>query len=187
MYQGKNALFLLHNTNNGAKQRKRDTVFMKSTIISMVIVLCILAVVPLLLFGDKGILARLNIDFAGGSDPRAKAPQNITTVTTDQKVQVYKWRDEYGVMQFTSAPPPEGQQAEMVELTPNTNIIKAVAVAEDGVEQKRSGPTVMTTGSPSTPGGMKEMLDATTGLKDGLNEEQHQQQQLIEQILGNQR
>jgi preprotein translocase subunit SecF len=160
---------------------------MKSTIISMLVVLCVLVTVPLFLFGDDGMLARFGIDFSGGSDMRAKAPKNLTNVTTDQKVQVYKWRDEYGVMQFTNTPPPEGQQAEMVELTPNTNIVKAVEIPEQEVEPERSGPNVMTTGSPYTPGGMKEMLDATTGLKDGMNEKQLEQQQLIEQILGQQR
>ncbi|MGD2052975.1 MAG: DUF4124 domain-containing protein [Gammaproteobacteria bacterium] len=160
---------------------------MKSTIISMLIVLCVLATVPLFLFGDSSVLARFGIDLTGGSDTRAKAPKNLTNVTTDQKVQVYKWRDEHGVMQFTNTPPPEGQQAEMVELTPNTNIVKAVEVQQQEVEQERGGPSVITTGSPHTPGGMKDMLDATTELKDGMNEKQLEQQQLIEQILGNQR
>ena len=75
----------------------------------------------------------------------------------------------------------------MVELTPNTNIVKAVEIPQQEVEEERGGPGVMTTGSPYTPGGMKDMLDATTDLKDGMNEKQLEQQQLIEQILGNQR
>jgi hypothetical protein len=153
----------------------------------MLIVLCVLATVPLFLFGDSGMLARFGIDLSSGSDPGTKAPKNLTNVTTDRKVQVYKWRDEYGVMQFTNTPPPQGQQAEMVELTPNTNIVKAVEIPQQEVEEERGGPGVMTTGSPYTPGGMKDMLDATTDLKDGMNEKQLEQQQLIEQILGNQR
>lgn len=162
---------------------------MKSTIISMLIVLCVLATVPLFLFGDKGMLARFGIGFSDDTNIRAQTPKNLTNVTTDRKVQIYKWRDEYGVMQFTSAPPPEGRQAEMVELTPNTNIVKAVEVPEVPTDEneKRSGPTVMTTGNPYTPGGMKDMLDAASGLKDGMNDKQTEQQQLIEQILGNQR
>ncbi len=160
---------------------------MKSTIISMLIVLCVLATVPLFLFGDSGVLARFGIDLSDGSDPRAKAPKNLTNVTTDQKVQVYKWRDEYGVMQFTNTPPPQDQQTEVIELTPNTNIVKAVEMPQQEVEKERSGPSIMTTGNPYTPGGMKDMLDATTDLKDGMNEKQLEQQQLIEQILGHQR
>lgn len=160
---------------------------MKATLISMVIVLCVLATVPLFLFGDRDMLARFGIDLAGDSDVRAKVPKNLTNVTTDQKVQVYRWRDEYGVMQFTNTPPPAGLQAEIVELTPNTNIVKAVEVPAEDDEQKSSGPRVMTTGNPYSPGGMKDMLEATAGLKDGIDEKQLEQQQLIEQIIGSQR
>ena len=160
---------------------------MKATLISMVIVLCVLATVPLFLFGDRDMLARFGIDLAGDSDVHAKVPKNLTNVTTDQKVQVYRWRDEYGVMQFTNTPPPAGLQAEIVELTPNTNIVKAVEVPAEDDEQKSSGPRVMTTGNPYSPGGMKDMLEATAGLKDGIDEKQLEQQQLIEQIIGSQR
>jgi hypothetical protein len=160
---------------------------MKATLISMVIVLCVLATVPLFMFGDRGMLARFGIDLAGESEMRAKTPKNLTQVTTDQKVQVYRWRDEYGVMQFTNTPPPAGLQAEIIELTPNTNIVKAVEVPAENDEQQGSGPKVMSTGNPYTPGGMMDMLEATAGVKDGMDEKQLEQQQLIEQIMGGQR
>ena len=156
---------------------------MKSTIISMLIVLCLLVVAPLILFGDTGLLARYGIDIFGKPDLRAKAPKNITNVTTDKKVQVYKWRDQYGVMQFTNTPPPESQRAEMVELTPNTNIVKAIEVPAEEAETKQGGPKVMTTGSPYAPDGMKNLLDSAGGLAEGMNEKQLQQQQLMEQIM----
>ena len=159
---------------------------MKSTIISMLIVLCILVAAPLILFGDSGLLAQYGIDIFGEPDLRAKAPKNITNVTTDKRVQVYKWRDQYGVMQFTNTPPPN-QSAEIVELVPNTNIVKAVQVPEQEPESEsgRSGPKVMSTGSPYTPGGVKELLDSTSSLADGIGEKQAQQQKLMEQIMGN--
>lgn len=157
---------------------------MKSTIISMLIVLCVLAVVPLLLFSDRGVLAHFGIDLFGEPDLRAKAPKNITSVTTDKKVQVYRWRDEHGVMQFTNTPPPDSRQAEVVELRPDTNLVKAIDVPEEQPEDKRSGPRVMTTGSPYTPEGMKDLLDTTSSLADGISEKQAQQQQLMDQIMG---
>jgi hypothetical protein len=158
---------------------------MKSTIISMLIVLCVLAIAPLLLFGDRGLLSRYGLDIFGEPDLRAKAPKNITSVTTDKKVQVYRWRDQHGVMQFTSTPPPNGRQAEMVELRPDTNIVKAIEVPEEEPEVKRGGPKVMTTGNPYTPGGVKDLLDTTSGLAEGINEKQLQQQKLMEQIMRN--
>lgn len=158
---------------------------MKSTIVSMLIVLCILVVAPLMLFGDTGLLARYGIDIFGEPDIRAKAPKNITNVTTDKKVQVYKWRDQHGVMQFTNTPPPQSQQAELVELTPDTNIVKAVEIPEEEPETKQGGPRVMTTGSPYTTDGMKNLLDSAGGFAEGMNEKQLQQQRLMEQIMRN--
>jgi hypothetical protein len=160
---------------------------MKSTIISMIIVLCVLAIIPMFLLDDNSVVARFGLDVFSGSDEHAKLPKNLTSVTTDEKVQVYKWRDQYGVMQFTNTPPPQTQQAELVELTPNTNIIKAVEVPEEEPEQKRSGPNVMMTGNPYTPGGMKDLLDNTSSLATDMNQKQMEQQQLMEQIMGMQK
>jgi hypothetical protein len=157
---------------------------MKSTIISMIIVLCVLAIIPMFLLDDGSVLARFGLDVFSGSDEHAKPPKNLTNVTTDEKVQVYKWRDQYGVMQFTNTPPPQSQQAELVELTPNTNIIKAVEVPEEEPEQKPGGPTVMMTGNPYTPGGMKDLLDTTSSLATDMNQKQMEQQQLMDQIMG---
>jgi hypothetical protein len=160
---------------------------MKSTIISMIIVLCVLAIIPMFLLDDNSVVARFGLDVFSGSDEHAKLPKNLTSVTTDEKVQVYKWRDQYGVIQFTNTPPPQTQQAELVVLTPDTNIVKAVEVPEEEPEQKRSGPAVMKTGNPYTPGGMKDLLDTTSSLATDMNQKQLEQQQLMEQIMGMQK
>ena len=157
---------------------------MKSTIFSMLIVLCILAVAPLLLFGERGILAEFGFDLSGKPDLRAKAPKNITSVTTDKKVQYYRWRDEHGVMQFTSTPPPDSQQAEMLELTPNISVSKVIDRPEQKDETTRSGPDVTTTSNPYSPDGMKDLLERASSLAEGINEKQGQQQQLMDQIMG---
>lgn len=159
---------------------------MKSTIISMIIVICVLALIPTFLIGDKSVMARFGLDMLGGpAEP--KVPKNITNVTTDEKVQVYKWRDEHGVMQFTNTPPPETSQAELVELTPNTNIVKAIEVPEEEPVQTGSGPRVMTVGNPYTPGGMKELVDTTSSLAEQMNQKQLEQQKLMQEIMGNQK
>ncbi len=158
---------------------------MKATLISMIFGLCVLAIIPMILLNDDSVLAGFGFGFFSGSDERAKAPKNVTSVTTDEKVQVYKWRDQYGVMQFTNTPPPQNQQFDLVELRPNTNIVKAVEVAEEEPEQKPGGPAVMMTGNPHTAGGMKDLLETTSSLAADMNQQQlEQQQQLMEQILG---
>ena len=72
----------------------------------------------------------------------------------------------------------------MIELTPDTNIVKAVEVPEDEPEQKPGGPSVMMTGSSRTPGGMKDLLDTTSSLATDMNQKQLDQQQFIDQIMG---
>jgi hypothetical protein len=159
---------------------------MKSTLISMVIVLCVLAVVPMFLFGDENLLAKFGFGPKDElSELRAKAPKNFTSVTTDRKVTVYKWRDEHGVMQFSNTPPPEGGAAEKVELLPDANIVKAFKLPEAEPE-KKTGPAVMSIRSPYTPGGMKDLLDNTAQLKDTLSQQQIEQQQMMEQMFGKQ-
>ena len=160
---------------------------MKSTIISMILVLCLLAIIPMFFIGDNSLGSRFGLDIFNGSDEQAKTPKNLTNVTTDKKVQVYKWRDEHGVMQFTNTPPPETRQAETVELVPDTNVVKAVKVVAQEADTKSRGPKVMSTGGPYTPAGVKELLDSTSSLADGISDQQLQQQQLMDQITRNQK
>ncbi|UCB55872.1 MAG: DUF4124 domain-containing protein [Thiotrichales bacterium] len=157
---------------------------MKSTIISMMIVLCILAIIPTLLTGDRNLLSGFGLGALSGSSDAASPPKNLTNVTTDEKVQVYKWRDEHGVMQFTNTPPLDNRQVEIVELTPNMNIVKAIEVPEEEPEVSPSRPKVMTVGNPYTPEGMKDLLDTTSSLAEGMGQQQMEQQQLMNQMLG---
>ena len=66
-------------------------------------------------------------------------------------------------------------------------MIKAVEVPEEEPEQKRSGPAVMKTGNPYTPGGMKDLLDTTSSLAEDMSQKQMEQQQFIDQIMGKQK
>lgn len=161
----------------------------------MLIVLCVMAVVPMFLISDNDLLSKFGFGKGDYATLRDKAPSNLTSVTTDERVRVYKWRDENGIMQFTNTPPPETRDdagnvtrnVEIVELEPNTNIVKAVKVPPaDPKAKPKSGPRVMVTGNPYTPGGMKDMIDTTSSLKGDMNERQLEQQKMLEQILGKQ-
>jgi len=100
---------------------------------------------------------------------------------------VYKWRDENGIMQFTNTPPPEARNVEAVELTPNINIVKAVEVPEEEPEApKATGPRVMATGNPYTPGGMKDMVETSSAIQESMNARQAEQQKMMEQMFGKQ-
>jgi len=81
-----------------------------------------------------------------------------------------------------------GTQVALIRLTQfNANaygdVVKAIKVPEEEPE-KKTGPVVMSTRSPYTPGGMKDLIDNTSQLKDTLNQQQLEQQQMMEQMFG---
>ena len=100
---------------------------MKFKILSILVILGMLAVMPMIYMGKVDPVALLDGNLGGlfGSSSsefaklKAEAPKNLTNAVTDEKVQVYKWRDENGVMQFSNTPPPDGGHAQQVELNPN--------------------------------------------------------------------
>ncbi len=162
---------------------------MKSTIISMLIVLVILAVLPILFFGDNDFLETLGLGGGGGKESiaslKAKAPKNLTNVTTDKQVKVYKWVDENGVTQFSQTPPRLGGEAESLTLKPDTNIMQAYKAPKREPKQV-SGPKIFKT-NPYTPGGMKDMLNETAKVTEQMNQRQQEQNALLDQIMGKQK
>jgi hypothetical protein len=111
-----------------------------------------------------------------------KLPTNIRTVTTDKTVQMYKWRDASGVMQFSSTPPPDGN-AQIMQLTPNLSTMQAVKPRPE--EEIASAPAASPMpASPYTPGGMKKLMDQAGAVKQLMEQQQAQQQKSLEQITG---
>ncbi|MDT8451708.1 MAG: DUF4124 domain-containing protein [Gammaproteobacteria bacterium] len=97
---------------------------MKSTIISMFIVLIVMIALPMFLFDNGDLAQKFGFGNGAGSaemveDLRAKAPKNIQQVVTDQPVEVYKWVDEHGVTQFSNRPPEKSRESEKIrEIAP---------------------------------------------------------------------
>ncbi|MFC1588657.1 DUF4124 domain-containing protein [Pseudomonadota bacterium] len=160
---------------------------MKSTIISMIIVLIVMMVVPMFLFGD-GDLAK-KFGFGGGGsasdsiqDLKARLPQNVQSVTTDKKVDVYKWVDEHGVTQFSQTPPFEGGESEKMVLAPNTNVVDAIKIPEEEIEVAAQ-PQVFSLGNPYTPGGAKELLDQSMQMQEQINQRQADQDKMMQEMM----
>ena len=157
---------------------------MKSTIISMIIVLILMIVVPLVLFGNNDLARQLG--FGGGKsskkvDLKAKAPKNLTSVVTNEKVEVYKWRDKHGVLQFSNKPPEAGSDSELMVLSPNTNIIDAVKIPEK--EEKEEKPPASSSKNPYTPGNMKKLIKKTADLKKLMDDHNTDQQEALDKII----
>lgn len=157
---------------------------MKSTIISMLIVLILLVVLPMIFLGDfggEGTLAeRFGFDFFR---PKAasgvKLPSKISSVTTDKPVQMYKWRDEHGVVQFSSTPP-TGIEAERMSLTPNLNTMQAVKPPK---QEPKAAVASTEPSNPYTPGGMKKLLQQAGSVKQQMDQQQADQQKALDGIM----
>jgi hypothetical protein len=156
---------------------------MKSTIISMIIVLVLLIVVPLVFLGDNDFAEQLGFKMSSErAELNAKTPKNITNVVTDKEVEVYKWVDDYEVTQFSHSPPMMGGEWELIVLKPDTNVIDAIKIPEEE-EKKPERPQVFSVGSPYTPDGLKDLIEQSEGIQDLVDSRQEQQQKALEEMF----
>ena len=160
---------------------------MKFKILSMLVILGMLSVMPMIYMGKVDHVALLDGNLGGlfGSSSsefaklKAQAPKNLTNAVTDEKVQVYKWRDENGVMQFSNTPPADGAQAQQVELNPNHNLVKAVKV--HGKEGSQP-PQQLQAPSPYSVKGMKKVMDDARAVEGMLQQRHEDQRKVLDNI-----
>ena len=154
---------------------------MKFKILSMLVILGVLSVTPMIYMGKFDPLSFFNTGLSTGASEfeklKAKAPKNLSSVVTDEKVQIYKWRDKNGVMQFSSTPPATGGDAEQVVLDPNSNLMQAVKVPEkEAVVEEAESP------NPYTVDGMKKVMDDAKGVEEMLQQRFDGQQKMLKDL-----
>ena len=158
---------------------------MKSTIVSMSIVLIVLMIIPVFMFGEDNLLERFGFG-SGGSGlfdvQKDKTPRNVQAVTTDKRVELYKWVDEHGVVQFSNIPPEQGIASEKIVLSPNVNVMDAVKVPEKEAGAV-VGPQVFSTANPYTPDGAKEIIDQALKMQEQLSQQQADQKKMLQDML----
>jgi hypothetical protein len=155
---------------------------MKFKILSMLIILGVLSVLPLIYtgkFDPVTFITGFGNKSSGITQLTAKAPENLRSVVTDEKVQVYKWRDEYGVMQFSNTPPATDINARQVVLDPNSNLVRAVSVPE-----KEKAKQVDQTGPPNpySVKGMKKVIDDAGAVEQVLQQRHEAQQKMMNNL-----
>jgi len=156
---------------------------MKLLVFKMFVTLGIIIALPLIYMGKFDPVSFFDSVSSGGMSEfnalKAKAPKNLSSVVSDEKVQIYKWRDKHGVMQFTNTPPPAEKNAEQVELNPNSNIIQAVKIPVEG-EPKKVAKTERP--NPYSVGGMKKAVDAAKNVEKMLKERNEKQLEMLDNI-----
>ena len=151
---------------------------MKLKILSMLITLAVLAVMPMIYMGKFDPVSIVNSAVSSGatefSTLKAQVPANLGNAITDEKIQVYKWRDKNGVMQFSGAPPATVSNAEQVMLDPDSNLVQAVKMPEKA--QAKTAETESR--NPYSMKGMKKVMDDARGV-EGLLQKRHEEQQKV--------
>ncbi|NOR43873.1 MAG: DUF4124 domain-containing protein [Gammaproteobacteria bacterium] len=142
----------------------------------MLVILGLLSVMPLVYMGKVDSQALIDFDFGWFGK---QGTGSLSSVVTDEKVHVYKWRDQNGVMQFSNERPPLSVGAKQIVLNPNSNVIQAVKIAE----KKKVAPVVKTESvSPYSVSGMKKVMDDAKGVEQVLQQRHEEQQQMMENL-----
>jgi len=150
----------------------------------MLITLGILSVTPMIYMGKFDPMAFFDSGLSKGTSEftklKSKVPKNLSSVVTDKKVQVYKWRDKHGVMQFSNTPPATGGHAEQVTFDPNHNLVQAVKIPK---KKEEPTPTAKTqTPNPYSVKGMKKVMDDARGVEDLLQKRHEEQQEMMKNL-----
>jgi len=173
---------------------------MKMSIFGMLFILVALTVGPLVYF--NGGAEYLDSMFSKKSNkPRINRDVVYAPVTTDERVKVFKWKDENGVWQFGNSPPPGLAGVESMTLQPNMNIMKPIDVPEDSSDERTGRSGVVSLGhdfntgkskdkkdkdgvgiskesleNPYAPESISELMKSSQNLQGVLNQRQQQQQ-----------
>ena len=153
---------------------------MKFKIFTMLVTLGILSVVPMIYMGKFDPMAFFDSSLSKGvSELKNLKDMAPSGLGTDKKVQVYKWRDKNGVMQFSNTPPPTVTNAEPVLIDPNKNLVKAIKIPE-----KEEPKEVAKTGSPNPYSikGMKKVMNDAKGVEALLQKRHEEQQKMMNNL-----
>jgi hypothetical protein len=157
---------------------------MKLKIVSMLIILAVLSVMPMIYMGkfDPSALVSADdeLDFDLGRFLSSVFKKG-SDVVVDKEVQVYKWRDQDGVMQFSSKPPPDTHNAEQIVLHPDSNVVQAVKPSEkESVQPVAKAENLAAT--PYSIKGMKKVVDDAKGIEEMLQQRDEQQRKILNDI-----
>lgn len=157
-------------------------VIMKLKILSMLIILGLLSVMPMIYMGKfdpQVFIAGFSKASSSLAKLTAKVPENVSNAAANEKVQVYRWRDENGVMQFSNIPPPTVFNAEHVLLEPNSNLVQAVKIPE------KDEPKQVVQAEPANPysvKGMKKVMDDARGVEEMLQQSHQERQKMMNNL-----
>jgi len=155
---------------------------MKFKIFTMLLTLGVLSVVPMIYMGKFDPMAFFDSSISKGSaelkNLKNSVPAGLSNVSSSEKVQVYKWRDKNGIMQFSNTPPTVNH-AESILINPNNNLIQAIKIPE----KKETKKTLeKQSASPYSAAGMKKVMHDAKGVEQMLQKRHEQQQKMMNNL-----
>lgn len=98
---------------------------------------------------------------------------------------IYKWRDDEGVLHYTSEPPPQGAHSTVVKLDPNVNVLSAVKPAKPEAQPakpEKQEPPAEGLSNPYTPEGVKDIMEKAKKTQQQMQERMEQQQKALQDL-----
>ncbi len=112
--------------------------------------------------------------------PDLSAP-DIKSIANGGKTTAYKWKDENGVIHYSSEPPPEQQQVEVLEVDGNVNLVQGLREQEEipGPSQNPEGTIDMPSGNVYSPENIQKLIRDAKEVQQKLNERYSEQEKIM--------
>ena len=101
---------------------------------------------------------------------------SLPTIRVPKTETAYKWKDENGVIHYSSEPPSGDQLAEKLDVNPDTNLVQGVAIQKKpeqmtkNEEDKREIQPSMPSGNIYKPETIQKLMNDANEVQEKLNE-----------------
>lgn len=115
--------------------------------------------------------------------PEFKTPEFSTANPLgNKKEKAWKWVDENGVTHYSSEAPPQTQQAQEIEVDPNTNLIQGMEPPEKKEEETASTTITPVEGPIYDPKNIQKLMENARKVEQVLQERHEQQEEILNNL-----
>jgi hypothetical protein len=106
---------------------------------------------------------------------------DVGNVLPKGKEKVYKWEKD-GVIVYSSEPPPEAQNSELIEVDPNTNIVQATEVPNADTGEQSVQTPGMPDGPVYSPDQIRKIVDDAKEVRRMMDERSAEQEKALREL-----
>lgn len=110
--------------------------------------------------------------------PDISAP-GVDSLVNGGKTTAFKWTDENGVVHYSSEPPPEHQQVEVLEIDPNVNLVQGVQKKEEVPGPGPQPALDLPSGNVYSPENVQKLIQDAKDVQKKLNERYQEQEKIV--------